>query len=176
MPRDILRVGDPLPTESFHRSQHPVCRSIPLITPFREMRRTRWPTPLSVFTHPVKRRSAMPFPMPHPRRFCRLCPCCSFLPGRASSCWPVLAQQAHQFTPITHHFDKLLISISINIVSPAPTSQQAHQFTLITHHFDKDLISISSIKPLLAWLHCHRSRHGWSRCALNFTLKNIPGR
>ena len=145
VPCDILRVGNPLPSESFHRSHHRRLLFHPLITPFREMRRTRWPTPLSVFTHPFKRRSAMQFPMPHPRRFCRLCPCCSFLPGRTPSCWPVLAQQAQQFTSITHHFDKLLISIS-------------------------------SIKPLLLWLHCQRSRHGWSRCALNFTLKNIPGR
>ena len=87
----------------------------------------------------------MQFPMPHPRRFCRSCPCCSFLTRRASSCRPVLAQQAHQFTSITHHFDK-------------------------------HLISISSIKPLLLWRPCHRSRHSWSRCGLNFTLKNIPGR
>ena len=65
----------------------------------------------------------MLFPMPHPRRFCRFCPCWSFLPGRTLSCWPALAQQTQQFTFITHHFDKLLISISINKASPAPTPQ-----------------------------------------------------
>ena len=123
VPRDILRVGNPLPSESFHRR----LPFHPLIIPFRERRRTYWPTPLSVFTYPLKRRSTMQFPMPHPRRFCRFCPCWSFLPGRTLSCWPALAQQTQQFT-------------------------------FITHHFDKHMISISSIKPLLAWLHCHRSR------------------
>ncbi len=32
----------------------------------------------------------------------------------------MLAQQTQQFTSITHHFDKLLRSIFINIASPAP--------------------------------------------------------
>ncbi len=67
----------------------------------------------------------MPFPMPHPRRFYRSCPCCSFLPGRATSCWPALPQQTQQSTSITPHFETLLRSMFINIASPAPASLTA---------------------------------------------------
>ena len=83
----------------------------------------------------------MPFPMPHPRRFCRSCPCYSFLPGRASPCWPAFAQQTHQSASNTPHFETLLRSMFINIASPAPTSQQTHQFTSMTYRNDKLLRS-----------------------------------
>jgi hypothetical protein len=86
----------------------------------------------------------MPFPMPHPRRFCRSCSCCSFLPGRAPSCWPALAQQTQQFTSITPHFETHVRSIFINIASPAPASLPV--FT-------------AGLKPLCAEL--HPEEHTW---------------
>ena len=117
----------------------------------------------------------MLFPMPHPRRFYRSCSCCSFLPGRALSCWPALAQQTQQFTSITSHFETLLRSIFINIASPAPTSQQTQQFTSITSHFATLLRSMfinipsparaslpaftAGLKPLCAEL--HPEEHTW---------------
>src|SRR2546421_6977299 len=96
----------------------------------------------------------MPFPMPHPRRFYRSCSCCSFLPGRATSCWPALPLQTQQSTSITPHFETLLRSMFINIASPAPTSQQAQQFTSITPHFETLLRSmfINIASPVLASL------------------------
>jgi hypothetical protein len=62
----------------------------------------------------------MLFPISHPRRFCRSCSCCSFLPGRALSCWPASAQKTQQFTLIAPHFETYVRSIFINIASPAP--------------------------------------------------------
>jgi hypothetical protein len=146
-----------------------------LITPLWERRRTHWPTSLSVFTRPFKRRSAMLFPMPHPRRFYRLCSCCSFLPGRAPSCWPAHAQQTQQFTSITSHFETHVRSMFINIASLAPTTQQTQQFTSITPHFETHVRSMfinipspapaslpaftAGLKPLCAEL--HSEEHTW---------------
>src|SRR2546421_3783582 len=91
----------------------------------------------------------MPFPIPHPRRFCLSCSCCLFLPDRAPSFWPPLEQQTLQFTSITPRNDKLLRSMFINIASPAPASQQTLQFTSITPHFETLLRSIFINIPLL---------------------------
>ena len=106
-----------------------------------------WLPSLFVFIRSLKGDQACSFPCPHIQRFCRSCSWCSFLQGRALSCWPALEQKAHPSTFITSRNDKVLRRMFINILYGSLTSfpDRFHYF-----HLDRQISSGHSEGAILS--------------------------